>query len=90
MRHDDICFKIILVRERGEGLDETVLALVSCVYVVVHCAGHFIFVSFDNFCEVKMIKVSSPIAQRKLFLLLYKNRFTEIHLTHIHIYISLI
>lgn len=60
-----IVVKIILDRERGEGLDETVLALVSCMYVVVHCAVHFIFVSFDHFCEVKMIKVSSPIALRR-------------------------
>lgn len=53
MIHDDICFKIILDRERGEGLDETVLALVSFGYIVVHCAVHFIFVSFDNFCKLK-------------------------------------
>lgn len=53
MIHDDICFKIILDRERDEGLDETVLALVSFGYIVVHCAVHFIFVSFDNFCKLK-------------------------------------
>lgn len=51
MIHDDICFKIMLGGQRGEGLDETVLALVSFGCIEVHCAVHFIFISFEKFCN---------------------------------------